>query len=87
MGRNKSCLVNPRACHETKLIIDEDMIPKSDRLNIGVIGSGTDGLSFATMEARVGRHIALYNRGEEIWVKFNMASRIPEKEEFNETIR
>ena len=80
MGRIASCLVNPRACHETKLIIDEDMVPESDCLNIGVIVSGPAGLAFATTAARVGYRVTLYNRAEEIGGQFNMARRIPGKE-------
>ena len=64
MGRTESFLVNPRAFHETKLIIYVDMIPESDRLNIGVIGSGQAGLAFATTTARVGHHVTLYDRAE-----------------------
>ena len=87
MSTTASCLVNTRAFHETELIIDEDMIPESDRLNIGVIGSGPAGLQFATMAERVGHRVTLYNRSKDIAGQFNMARRIPGKEEFNETIR
>ena len=86
VGRTASCLVNPRACHETELIINEDMIPKYDRLNIGVIGSGPASLAFTTTSARVGHRVNLYDRSENIGGQFNMARRIPGNEEFNETI-
>ena len=66
MGMTISYLVNHRSCHETELIVDEDMIPESDRLNISVIGSGTDGLAFATTTARVGHQFTQYNRANEI---------------------
>ena len=87
MGRSVSCLVNLRACHETELIIYEDMIPESDQLNIGVIGSGLAGLSLATTSARMGQCVTLYNRDEDIRGHFSIARLIPGKEEFNETIR
>ena len=87
VGSNVSCLVNPRACHKTELIIDEDMIPKSDRLNIGVICSGRVGLSLTTTAARVGHNVSPYNRAEEIKGQFNMERRIPGKEELNKMIR
>ena len=86
VGRTVSCLVNTRAFHETKLIIDEDMIPKSDRLNNGVVGSELAGLAFATTTVRVGHCVTLYNSSKEIRGKFNMARHIPGKEEFNQTI-
>ena len=79
MGRSVSCLVNLRACHETELIIYEDMIPESYRLNIGVIGSGPSGLAFSNTATMVGHCVTLYNRSKEIGVQFNMARRITKK--------
>ena len=87
IGSTASYLVNPRACHKIDLIIDEDMIPESDWLNIGVICSGRVGLSLTTTAARVGHNVSPYNRAEEIKGQFNMERRIPGKEELNKMIR
>jgi 2,4-dienoyl-CoA reductase (NADPH2) len=87
VGKTVSCLVNPLACHETELSIPENSIPENERLNIGVIGSGPAGLAFATTAATIGHHVTLYDKAEEIGGQFNMAKRVPGKEEFHETIR
>lgn len=87
VGKTASCLVNPRACHETELAIEEDSVPADRRLRIGVVGSGPAGMAFATTAAAVGHDVVLYDRAEEIGGQFNMAKRIPGKEEFHETIR
>ena len=80
MGRTVSCLVNTRTCHKTKLIIDEDMIPKYDKLNIGVIISGPSGLAFAITAARVVHRVTLYDKEKEIGRNFKMARRIQAKD-------
>lgn len=87
VGKTASCLVNPLACHETELSIQPDSVPRDKRLNIGVIGSGPAGLAFATTAATIGHHVTLYDEADEIGGQFNMAKRIPGKEEFHETIR
>jgi len=78
-----SCLVNPRACHETKLIIAPAETPK----RIGVIGAGPAGLAFATTAAKRGHKVTLFDMASEIGGQFNIAKRIPGKEEFYETLR
>lgn len=87
VGRTASCLVNPRACHETELSIEPDSVHEDKRLNIGVIGSGPAGMAFANTAATIGHNVTLFDRADQIGGQFNMAKRIPGKEEFHETIR
>jgi 2,4-dienoyl-CoA reductase (NADPH2) len=78
-----SCLVNPRACHETELIISPTDAPK----RIAVVGAGPAGLAFATTAAKRGHTVTLYDASNEIGGQFNIAKRIPGKGEFYETLR
>ena len=78
-----SCLVNPRACHETELNYN----PTSTKKKIAVIGSGPAGLAAATIAAERGHFVTLFDAASEIGGQFNMAKQIPGKEEFYETIR
>lgn len=87
VGKTASCLVNPLACHETELSIQADSVPEDERLNISVVGSGPAGLAFATTAATIGHKVTLYDKSNEIGGQFNMAKRVPGKEEFHETIR
>ena len=82
-GKITSCLVNPRACHET-LIIETPAIFK-DR--VAIVGAGPAGLAFATTAARRGIDVTLFDAGSEIGGQFNIAKQIPGKEEFHETLR
>eukprot|EP00970_Alexandrium_tamarense_P020824 scaffold15726_cov200-Alexandrium_tamarense.AAC.9 len=87
VGKTASCLVNPRACHETEISIVPDSIPSDRKLHIGVVGSGPAGMAFASTAATVGHQVTLFDKSNEIGGQFNMAKRIPGKEEFHETIR
>ena len=87
IGKTASCLVNPRACHETELDITPNSISARDRLNIGVVGAGPAGMAFAHTAATIGHNVTLFDKSYEIGGQFNMAKRIPGKEEFHETIR
>lgn len=81
--RRASCLVNPRACHETELRITRSANPR----RIAVVGAGPAGLAAATTAAQRGHKVVLYEVAGEIGGQFNMAKRIPGKEEFHETLR
>ena len=78
-----SCLVNPRACHETEL----NYIPTENPKKIAVIGAGPAGLAASTIAAQRGHSVTLFDADVEIGGQFNMAKQIPGKEEFFETIR
>ena len=78
-----SCLVNPRACHETELNYN----PTEHIKKIAVVGAGPAGLAASTIAAQRGHSVDLYEAGSEIGGQFNMAKKIPGKEEFYETLR
>jgi 2,4-dienoyl-CoA reductase (NADPH2) len=78
-----SCLVNPRAGHETQLIIR----PAEVKKRVAVIGAGPAGLAAATTAAGRGHQVVLFDKSEVIGGQFNMAKRVPGKEEFVETLR
>jgi 2,4-dienoyl-CoA reductase (NADPH2) len=78
-----SCLVNPRACHETELNYNTTDNPK----RIAVIGAGPAGLVASTIAAQRGHVVTLFDSESEIGGQFNIAKQIPGKEEFYETIR
>ncbi|SED82172.1 NADPH-dependent 2,4-dienoyl-CoA reductase [Pseudomonas anguilliseptica] len=82
-GKLTSCLVNPRACHETEL----NYIPTTAVKKIAVIGAGPAGLSAATVAAERGHSVTLFDSASEIGGQFNVAKRVPGKEEFFETLR
>jgi 2,4-dienoyl-CoA reductase (NADPH2) len=81
--KTASCLVNPYACFETKLKI----IPQKNKMNVAVIGAGPAGLSAAMTAAQRNFNVTLFERGSKIGGQFNLASKIPGKEEFTETLR
>ncbi|MGB4075919.1 FAD-dependent oxidoreductase [Pseudomonas sp.] len=82
-GKLTSCLVNPRACHETEL----NYIATTQVKKIAVVGAGPAGLSAATVAAERGHSVTLFDSASEIGGQFNVAKRVPGKEEFYETIR
>jgi 2,4-dienoyl-CoA reductase (NADPH2) len=84
-GKLTSCLVNPRACHETEIIISD--IDAGKKKKLAVIGAGPAGLSFATIAAGRGHDVTLFDSANEIGGQFNIAKQVPGKEEFFETIR
>lgn len=82
-GKLTSCLVNPRACHETEL----NYLPVTQVRKIAVVGAGPAGLAAATVAAQRGHQVTLFDSASEIGGQFNIAKRIPGKEEFYETLR
>lgn len=78
-----SCLVNPRACHETEIVIAPTDAPKS----LAVVGAGPAGLAFATTAAERGHKVTLFDADDKIGGQFNIAKQVPGKEEFFETLR
>lgn len=82
-GKLTSCLVNPRACHETEL----NITPADTVKNVAVIGAGPAGLAAAVSAAHRGHIVTLYEAASEIGGQFNIAKQVPGKEEFNETLR
>jgi 2,4-dienoyl-CoA reductase (NADPH2) len=82
-GKLTSCLVNPRACHETEL----NYVPTRQVKKIAVVGAGPAGLSAATVAAERGHQVTLFDSAGQIGGQFNVAKRVPGKEEFFETLR
>ena len=82
-GKLTSCLVNPRACHETEL----NHLPTIAVKKIAVVGAGPAGLAAATVAAERGHQVMLFDAASEIGGQFNVAKRVPGKEEFFETLR
>lgn len=83
LGKVTSCLVNPRACHETLMTAE----PAAKVKKVAVVGAGMAGLSCATQAAARGHQVTLFESAGEIGGQFNLARQIPGKEEFNETVR
>ena len=78
-----SCLVNPRACHETELVY----APTARKKRFAVVGAGPAGLAASTVLAERGHEVHLFDSAAEIGGQFNIAKQIPGKEEFYETLR
>ena len=78
-----SCLVNPFACRETELAPSRAATPRK----VAVVGAGPAGLACATTAAECGHDVTLFDAAADIGGQFNLARRIPGKEEFAETLR
>lgn len=83
VGNLTSCLVNPRACHETQLAILPSLNPKT----IAVVGAGPAGMAFALQASERGHWVTLFEADNKLGGQFNLAKRIPGKYEFNHTIQ
>lgn len=83
INKTASCLVNPRACHETKLIYQTTNSPK----RIAIVGAGPAGLAAATVAAERGHNVVLFEKELEIGGQFNFAKNIPGKEDFQHTLK
>ncbi|WP_171172020.1 NADPH-dependent 2,4-dienoyl-CoA reductase [Ruegeria sp. HKCCA0370] len=77
-GKLTSCLVNPRACHETELVIEKAATPK----RVAIVGAGPAGLSTAMTAAERGHDVTVFDKADEIGGQLNMAKQVPGKEEF-----
>jgi 2,4-dienoyl-CoA reductase (NADPH2) len=82
-NRRASCLVNPRACHETELVYRRAATARK----VAVVGAGPAGLSAATVAAECGHQVTLFDASDKVGGQFKVAMQIPGKEEFAETIR
>lgn len=83
VGKLTSCLVNPRACHETELPVTPTRRPQ----RVAVVGAGPAGLAFAINAAQRGHFVTLFEAESNIGGQFNLARQIPGKQEFTETLR
>ena len=84
-NRTSSCLVNPRACHETELVY-RPATPAA-RKRLAVVGAGPAGLTAATVAAERGHEVHLFDAADEVGGQLNMAKKVPGKEEFYEMLR
>lgn len=80
--KRATCLVNPRACYETELNPEKVIKKKS----IAVVGAGMAGMSFALEAIKRGHHVCLFEKGKEVGGQFKLASTIPGKEDFRDSI-
>lgn len=81
--KRATCLVNPRACYETEI----NFLPTSNKKRIAVMGAGPAGMAFSVYAAMRGHEVVLFEAKAEVGGQFNLARKIPGKEEFKETIR
>ena len=80
--KTASCMVNPRACHETQFVYEAVDRPK----DIAVVGGGPAGLAFAAVAAERGHRVTLFERSSMLGGQFNLAKKVPGKNEFQHTI-
>jgi len=83
VNKRASCLVNPRACHETEIVLTPTKRPRE----VAVVGAGPAGLSAAVSLADVGNKVTLFEKSPHLGGQFRLAMQVPGKEEFTETLR
>ncbi|MDO6678857.1 MULTISPECIES: NADPH-dependent 2,4-dienoyl-CoA reductase [unclassified Shewanella] len=81
--KRATCLVNPRACYETEI----NFTPTTGKKRLAVMGAGPAGMAFSVYAASRGHEVVLFEAKDEVGGQFNLARKIPGKEEFHETIR
>ncbi len=82
-NKRASCLVNPRACHETEIVLTPTRRPRE----VAVVGAGPAGLSAATSLAETGNKVTLFEKSAELGGQFRLAMAVPGKEDFADTLR
>ena len=82
-NKKASCLVNPRACHETTLVLRPTRVKKS----VAVVGAGPAGLATAVSAAERGLAVTLFEKAEDLGGQFKLAMQVPGKEDFRDTLR
>ena len=82
-NQRASCLVNPRACHETELVL----MPTLRKQTVAVVGAGPAGLAAATSAAERGFAVTLFEKSPELGGQFRLAMAVPGKEDFADTLR
>ncbi len=82
IGQPASCVVNPRAGRETKLVFQKTSRKKS----VAIVGGGPAGLSCAAVAAERGHRVTLFEQASELGGQFNLAKKVPGKQEFAESI-
>ena len=82
-GKLTSCLVNPRACHETELVYTPTEAPK----RVAVVGAGPAGMTCAMVAAERGHKVVLFDRAAALGGQLNLAKQVPGKEEFHGLVR
>ena len=82
-NQRASCLVNPRACHETELVL----MPTLRKQTVAVVGAGPAGLAAATSAAERGFAVTLFEKAPELGGQFRLAMAVPGKEDFADTLR
>lgn len=83
VNKAASCLVNPRACNETELVYQMTQQPKQ----IAVVGAGPAGLAFAAVAAERGHHVTLFEKSSSLGGQFNLAKKIPGKDDYHHTVQ
>ncbi|RNL75455.1 NADPH-dependent 2,4-dienoyl-CoA reductase [Nocardioides marmorisolisilvae] len=82
-NKKASCLVNPRACHETEIVLTPVRRPRE----VAVVGAGPAGLSAAVSLAETGNKVTLFEKNADLGGQFRLAMQVPGKEDFSETLR